>query len=174
AQINRQIVYLPDLAQKVMDRFRVQTQRSQIAIEFHAAQAVPPVSADRDRLDQVLANLISNAVKFTPPGGRIQVSVTAAADAMVKTTICDSGTGIPAEDQPRIFERFYRVDKARSRSLGGTGLGLSIAQQIIEAHGGRIQLASVVGEGTTVSFILPAASHPVGGKGAESRDQDGA
>ncbi len=174
AQINRQIVYLPDLAQKVMDRFRVQTQRGQIAIEFHAAQAVPPVSADRDRLDQVLANLISNAVKFTPPGGRIQVSVTAAADAMVKTTICDSGTGIPAEDQPRIFERFYRVDKARSRSLGGTGLGLSIAQQIIEAHGGRIQLASVVGEGTTVSFILPAASHPVGGKGAESRDQDGA
>lgn len=163
-KIKKQAIHLPALVENVIERFRVQAQRSRLALTLTADESVPPVAADKDRLDQVLANLIGNAVKFTAPGGRIKITVGPAAGGQIKTTVADSGSGIPAEDQPRIFERFYRVDKARSRSQGGTGLGLSIAKQIIEAHGGHIWLTSTVGKGTEVSFTLPVSP--------ESRDQD--
>ncbi|HKM40106.1 MAG TPA: ATP-binding protein, partial [bacterium] len=158
APLKKQPLSLPDLARKVMERFQVQARHHQLTLDFQAPDPLPPVVADRDRLDQVLANLIGNAVKYSPPRGKIQITITAETGAGVKTTVSDSGPGIPTSDQGRIFERFYRVDKARSRAQGGTGLGLSIAKQIIEAHGGTIQLASVVDEGTAVSFTLPAGS----------------
>ncbi|MGI6128527.1 MAG: ATP-binding protein [bacterium] len=148
------------LAAEVVERFRVQANHGALSLDFFAEPDLPPVLVDRDRIEQVLANLISNAIKFTPAGGRINVHVTPGdADDIntIKTTVTDSGIGIPLADQDRIFERFYRVDKARSRSMGGTGLGLSIAHQIVEAHGGRIDLTSVPDVGTTVSFSLPAA-----------------
>ncbi len=155
---------LSSLAADVLERFQVQAERRQLTLELKVTKTLPQVSVDRDRIGQVLSNLISNAIKFTPAGGCIQVSVTAASENMIRTAVTDNGAGIPAEDQPRIFERFYRVDKARSRSLGGTGLGLPIARQIVEAHGGYIKLSSVLGQGTSVSFLLPAIS--------EGRDQD--
>ena len=109
---------------------------------------------DSDRIEQVVLNILSNAIKYTPDHGKIEVALEKAEQhAAIK--IIDNGIGIPKEDIPRLFERFYRVDKARSRELGGTGLGLSIARQIIEAHDGTIQISSSEGDGTEVVIILP-------------------
>jgi two-component system sensor histidine kinase VicK len=142
------------VVQEVVERFRMPAERAGLTLTVHQPEALPPVIADRDRVEQVLANLISNAIKFTPAGGQVQLCLTQDGQ-MVRTSVADSGVGIPYEDQPRIFERFYRVDKARSRAFGGTGLGLSIARQIVEAHGGEISLTSEPGKGTEVTFTLP-------------------
>ncbi len=116
------------------------------------------VLGDRDRLKQLFLNLVSNALKFTPEGGRVTLGLARVND-WARLTIADTGSGIPPADLPRIFERFYRADKARSRALGGAGLGLSIAQRIAHMHGGRIEVASdgVAGHGTTFSVWLPLA-----------------
>jgi heavy metal sensor kinase len=115
------------------------------------------VGGDGARLRQVFYNLLDNAIKYTPAGGNISVLCgRRGRDALV--TVRDTGVGIPPEHLPRVFDRFYRVDKARSRELGGTGLGLSIAQSIVIAHGGRIDLASAPGEGTTCTVVLPASA----------------
>lgn len=134
------------------------TQRSatekDLRISVDLKTALPDIAADRRRLAEVLQNLLDNAVQYTPSGGRITVS--AASDGhQVEFTVCDSGIGIPKVDQPRIFERFYRVDVARSREVGGTGLGLSIAKHLIEAHGGRIWVESEVGQGSQFHFTVP-------------------
>ncbi|BCV25370.1 two-component system histidine kinase PnpS [Gelria sp. Kuro-4] len=113
------------------------------------------VQADRDRIRQVLLNLIDNSIKYTPAGGRISISA-AALDGTVRVAVADTGRGIPSEDLERIFERFYRVDKARSRSEGGTGLGLAIVKHIIELHGGKVEAQSELGKGTTIAFTIPA------------------
>jgi signal transduction histidine kinase len=116
------------------------------------------VLGDRDRLKQLLLNLVSNALKFTPEGGRVTLGLARVND-WARLTVADTGSGVPPTDLPRIFERFYRVDKARSRTLGGAGLGLSIAQRIAQMHGGRIEAASdgVSGHGATFSVWLPLA-----------------
>ena len=116
--------------------------------------SLPMFYGDRERIEQVLINLISNAVKYTPDGGKIDFSAESL-DEHIKITVTDNGIGIPEKDQPRLFERFYRVDKARSRDRGGTGLGLAIAKEIVEHHGGEIKLTSVYHKGTTISVILP-------------------
>lgn len=116
---------------------------------------LPMFEGDKDRIEQVILNIISNAIKYTPDKGIIKVLMDYI-DGMIRIVVDDNGIGIPESDLPRIFERFYRVDKARSRELGGTGLGLSIAKQIIEAHRGQIDIASAQGEGTTVTIKLPA------------------
>jgi len=115
------------------------------------------VQADRDRLAQILINLVDNAVKYTPRGGRVTVSGRPVAAGRIAVAIEDTGVGIPAEDLPRITERFYRVDKARSRELGGTGLGLAIVKHLVAAHGGQLEIESEVERGTTVRVMLPAA-----------------
>ncbi len=124
-------------------------------------QAPPGVvaPADRDRLEQVLTNLIDNALKYTPPGGRVEVSVVPRGEE-VEVTVSDTGRGIPPEDLPHVFERFYRVDRSRTRGSGGTGLGLAIARHIVEAHGGRISVRSRPGEGTTFTVTLPRNGGP--------------
>jgi signal transduction histidine kinase len=104
-------------------------------------------------LRQVFFNLLDNALKYTPAGGSVEVRVERGA----QVTVRDTGIGIPAEHLPHVFDRFYRVDKARTRAEGGTGLGLSIARSIVAAHGGRIELNSAPGEGTTVRVVLPEA-----------------
>lgn len=101
----------------------------------------------------MVVNLLSNSIKFTPEGGRVSICARQT-DGEWSITVEDNGLGIPKEDLPRIFDRFYRVDKARSRDLGGTGLGLSIARQIVETHGGHIEISSEPGKGTTVHFTL--------------------
>lgn len=110
--------------------------------------------ADRARLEQVFINLLDNAVKFTPQGGSVEISAQDLRDS-VKVLVRDNGSGIPAEHLPRLFERFYRVDKARSRELGGTGLGLSIVRHIVELHGGSVGVESAEGKGSTFWFTVP-------------------
>ncbi len=114
------------------------------------------VQADVERLRQVVSNLLDNAIKYNRDEGEILISATRE-DGWVKVTVADTGIGIPAKDLPRIFERFYRVDKARSRELGGTGLGLSIVKHIVEAHGGQVSVASQLDQGSIFSFTVPLA-----------------
>jgi signal transduction histidine kinase len=113
-----------------------------------------PLRADRDRVLQVLRILVDNAQRYTPAGGRITLTARPL-DGRALISVTDTGSGIAPEHLPRVFERFYRADTARTRSEGGTGLGLAIARGIAEAHGGRLSLASVVGEGTTATLELP-------------------
>ena len=114
------------------------------------------ISADKTKLEQALLNICGNSVNYTEQGGKVLLTVDAD-DAGVRISIADTGIGISEEDLPHIFERFYRVDKARSRATGGTGLGLPIAKEYVEAHGGSITVESVLGEGTTVTVDLPSA-----------------
>ena len=117
---------------------------------------VPPVYADRDGIERVILNILSNAIKYTPENGTIKIYVGFVYnDAYIK--IIDNGIGIPEKDLNRIFERFYRVDKARSREMGGTGLGLSIAQEIIKQNNGSINIKSEAGKGTEVVIRIPVA-----------------
>jgi two-component system phosphate regulon sensor histidine kinase PhoR len=113
------------------------------------------VSGDPGQLRQTLVNLIDNAVKYTPEGGSVEVRVGTVPGGF-RITVTDTGEGIAAEHLPRVFDRFYRVDKARSRELGGTGLGLAIVKGIVEGHGGRVELTSEVGRGTVCTVTLPA------------------
>ena len=117
---------------------------------------LPEILGDRERIEQVLMNIVSNAIKYTADGGKIDITAASAGDH-VTVTVTDNGIGIPEKDLPRLFERFYRVDKARSRESGGTGLGLSIAKEILNQHQGDIRIDSVFGQGTTVTITLPAA-----------------
>jgi signal transduction histidine kinase len=119
-------------------------------------EGLPPAWADRERLHQVLFNLLDNAVHFTPVGGTVTVSA-ARHGAALHVRVTDTGPGIPSEHLPHVFERFYRVDQARSRGDGGTGIGLAIARSIVEAHGGRIWAESEVGKGSVFGFEIPSA-----------------
>jgi heavy metal sensor kinase len=114
------------------------------------------IVGDRDRLKQVLLNLVDNAVKYTPQGGRVTMSLSKD-DTWVKIAVQDTGIGIEAENIPNLFDRFYRVDKARSRDAGGTGLGLAIARSVVEAHNGKITVESQLGKGSTFTVWLPLA-----------------
>jgi two-component system phosphate regulon sensor histidine kinase PhoR len=116
------------------------------------------VLGDRLQIEQALVNLIDNAVKFNRPSGEVLLEVTRAGDARIKIAIADTGIGIPHGDLPRIFERFYRVDKARSREVGGTGLGLSIVKHMIERMNGSVSVESQLGKGSTFTLLLPAAA----------------
>jgi two-component system phosphate regulon sensor histidine kinase PhoR len=125
-----------------------------LRISVNLGNSLPDIAADRRRLAEVLQNLLDNAIQYTPAGGQIMLSASAD-DEEVTFTVSDTGIGIPQADQPRIFERFYRVDVARSREVGGTGLGLSIAKHLVEVHGGRIWVESEVGQGAQFHFTVP-------------------
>jgi len=125
-------------------------------LTVEAPDGLPEVNGDRERIEQVLMNVVSNAIKYTPDGGHIRVRA-GAHGQKVWACVEDDGIGIPEKDLPQLFERFYRVDKARSRESGGTGLGLSIAREILNQHKGDIRIESVYGEGTTVTVTLPTA-----------------
>lgn len=112
------------------------------------------VWADADRLEQVLTNLIDNAIRHTQKGGTVTVQASTLPSG-VKIDITDTGSGIPQEDLPFVFQRFYKADKARTRGRSGTGLGLAIAKNIVEAHGGQLSVHSKIGEGTTFSCFIP-------------------
>ncbi len=133
---------------------KAKSRRIVLTVEF--SDDFPPVRGDAGRLREVLQNLLDNAVQYTPAGGRIHVSM-ARRDHEAIFTVADTGIGIPQAEQERIFERFYRVDAARSREAGGTGLGLSIAKHIVEAHGGQLWVESAVGQGSRFHFSVPLA-----------------
>ncbi|CAM3808603.1 cell wall metabolism sensor histidine kinase WalK [Alkalicoccus chagannorensis] len=148
------------LVNHVIDRFEMFTDNSKIQFKRRVPESAPTVQGDRDKLTQLLDNIISNAVKYSPEGGTITISLKVEQNRIV-TSIRDEGVGIPKENLHHVFDRFYRVDKARSRNLGGTGLGLAIAREIAVAHGGTIWVSSEWGRGTTFSFSLPTAQEAV-------------
>lgn len=138
----------------------LQAENNGHALLLDIRSALPAMVGDRERLEQVIINILSNAVKYTPRGGHIELFAAKRDDRHVMIRVHDNGMGIPEADVPRLFERFYRVDKARSREKGGTGLGLAIAKEMVEAHKGTIHLESAEGVGTTVTIILPTDLNP--------------
>lgn len=139
-----------------VDAFAAQYRAKGVVLKSDIAPNLSDLPADRQRLDQVLANLLTNALRHTPAGGRVEVSATAHGNS-VRITVSDDGDGIAAEHLPRLFERFYRADSARDRAHGGSGIGLAIAKALVDAHGGRIGVASAgPGTGATFTVDLPA------------------
>ena len=145
---------LADVAGEVVRRTTPHAQSAGIQLSLQADAQPATVDADPDRLQQVFLILIDNAIKHTPPGGRVEVRVRRHGQSAL-VEVADTGTGIAPEHLPRIFDRFYRADKARARAQGGTGLGLAIAKMLVEAHEGQLQLASTLGVGTQVTVVLP-------------------
>jgi len=144
------------LAEKVVSSLKGQIENKSIAITINIPKDLPDIFVDETRIKQVLLNLIDNAIKYNRPNG--EISITAfEINNFIKVDITDTGIGISDKDLPRLFERFYRVDKARSRELGGTGLGLSIVKHIIQAHNGEVSVQSVEGQSSTFSFTIPKA-----------------
>jgi len=125
-----------------------------LSIDVGVASDLPVVRADETRLQEVLYNLLDNALKYSSPGGKIRLQAQRRGRE-VALSVSDTGVGISETDLPRIFERFYRADKARSRELGGTGLGLSIVKHIAQMHGGSVEAESVLGRGTTIRVLIP-------------------
>ncbi len=146
-----------DIEKVVIDciyKMEISAKQKEQIITPEIADEIPFIIGDKDRIEQVIINIISNSIKYTPDKGRITVKLTKD-EEYISIKVVDDGMGIPKEDAGRLFERFYRVDKARSRVMGGTGLGLSIAKQIVEAHKGTITLESDYGKGTVVTIRLP-------------------
>lgn len=145
---------VPQFLQNCMETAQRPAAAKNLQMSVSLPEGVPDIAAERRRLAEVLQNLLDNAIQYTPSGGRITVSASSDKNEVI-FTVADTGIGIPQLDQPRIFERFYRVDVARSREVGGTGLGLSIAKHLVEAHGGRIWVESEVGRGSQFHFSVP-------------------
>jgi len=147
---------LDEVVESVLAIIGPKAESGRVRLGRELPSGLPPVLADRDRLAQILINLVDNAVKYTAEGGRVMVGARAVEGERVEVSVADTGVGIPPADLPRITERFYRVDKARSRELGGTGLGLAIVKHLVLAHGGELAIESEPEQGTTVRFTLPA------------------
>ena len=155
-----------DVIESVLAIMQPRAEARHVKLSAEVAADVRRAKADHDRLSQILINLVENAVKYTPEGGRVIVrAANAARGGMVVVEVIDTGIGIPPADLPRITERFYRVDKARSRELGGTGLGLAIVKHLVIAHGGELTIDSTLGQGTSVRFTLPASDLDAGSTG---------
>ncbi len=168
-ELRRGAVDAADAIEAAFEVLHVKAEQAGVVLASSVAPDTPPLDADRDRVEQTILNLVDNAIKYTPAGGRISVRIRPLSAAEVpeilrrgdappycELVVADTGVGVPPEDLPRLTERFYRVDKARSRELGGTGLGLAIVTHIVQAHGGTLHIDSAVGRGTTVRVVLPA------------------
>jgi two-component system phosphate regulon sensor histidine kinase PhoR len=145
---------IPEVIHSAVEALRPQAESKKHTIQLQIPSELPVVTADGQKIHQVMVNLLQNAIYYTPEGGRITIESREDPNS-VQVSISDTGIGIPAADLPRIFERFYRVDRGRSRELGGTGLGLSIVRHIVEAHGGKVSVESKVGHGSRFSISLP-------------------
>ncbi|MED3661636.1 cell wall metabolism sensor histidine kinase WalK [Ureibacillus sp. FSL K6-8385] len=152
-QLNKEVVEFNSFFHRIIDRFEMSKSQNVKFIRY-IPETPYFVEIDTDKLTQVLDNIISNAIKYSPDGGNIRFGFTVQGN-MLKVMISDDGMGIPKENLGKIFDRFYRVDKARSRAMGGTGLGLAIAKEMIKAHNGTIWAESEEGVGTTIFFTLP-------------------
>jgi signal transduction histidine kinase len=145
-------VAMDDLATRMVQRFSSQADRHRFDVDFPSD--FPLIEGDEARLEQVMSNLLTNAIKYSPEGGMIRVSGRTLPDAVV-ITVRDEGIGIAPAEQTRVFDAFYRVDDAPTRRTQGTGLGLYLAKAVVEAHGGSIWVESEPGQGTIFSFSLP-------------------
>jgi two-component system sensor histidine kinase BaeS len=155
--LHRETVDLAHLAQATAAKLEPQLDARQIALQVEATPRSSLAWADPDRIEQVLVNLLDNAIKYSYPGSTVTLFVDKGADDMARVQVQDQGIGIPPESLPRVGERFYRADKARSRSEGGSGLGLAIARALVKVHGGHLAVESEEGQGTRVTFTLPSA-----------------
>ena len=159
-------VAFSELVKAAVDHAGAQAQLSEVTLRT-ALSTVPPLLADRDRLHQLLDHLVSNALKFTPPGGEVDVELERDGADGVVLTVRDTGIGIAEDEQERLFERFFRTTEATARAVAGAGLGLTVCKAIVEAHGGRIELTSRAGVGTALRVHLPA--HPLPSTGTAAR-----
>lgn len=157
-KLNLQPMDLRTVADKVLGDLHSKAEEKNVTLANELPELV--LRADANRLDQVLANLVDNAIKYGRPNGKVTVSGRKLDDGRLEASVQDDGPGIPAEALDRVFERFYRVDKARSRDQGGTGLGLSIVKHIVQAHGGEVWAKSELGKGATFFFTLPTGQEP--------------
>jgi two-component system phosphate regulon sensor histidine kinase PhoR len=158
-QLSPQALDASQLIQRVLEVFWDQAHKKNIKLTHNVALGTPKLLGDLDRLQQLFINLVDNAIKYTPNGGAVTLTTLCAKNgeaSQVEIAVSDTGPGIPEKDLPRLTERFYRVDKARSRDLGGTGLGLAIVKHIIQAHKGELKIESQLNKGTTVRVRLPA------------------
>jgi two-component system phosphate regulon sensor histidine kinase PhoR len=146
---------LSDLISEVLDVVKEPAKKKRISLSYDRLASPLFVLGDRHYLEQVFVNLLDNAIKYGREGGRITISTLEKSPTEIEISVQDDGIGIPKEDLPRIFERFYRVDKGRSQELGGTGLGLSIVKHIVQGHGGRLWVESQLGQGSIFYFTLP-------------------
>jgi len=153
-QLKIEILPFYELVEDVLRYIQEAAEKKKISISFELLTPLT-VKADRNYLEQILINLIDNAIKYGKEGGKITVSAVQRNQSEVEVSVSDNGIGIPKEDLPRIFERFYRVDKGRSQELGGTGLGLSIVKHLVQAHGGNVWAESQPGQGSTFYFTIP-------------------
>ena len=157
---------LAELAADVVDALEHVAREQDVALAARVPEGLPPLLGDRERIRQVLTNLVENAVKYNEAGGHVEVAARERETGEVRVAVVDDGIGIPPEALGRLTERFFRVDKSRSRGPGGTGLGLAIVKHLLEAHGQRLDVESRVGYGSTFSFTLPPA--PALGAGTPS------
>lgn len=151
-------VDLSELLAEVVSVFRISYGERGRDVEMEVTPGLPPVQGDRAQLSQLLHNLIGNSVKYGRPGTPVRVTLAEGPSGMSRLCVADEGEGIAPDHLPRLTERFYRVDSGRSRAMGGTGLGLAIVKHIVERHRGRLDIASIVGKGTTVSILLPRST----------------
>ena len=151
-----QPVSIKATVEHVVSELRKQARERSVIIHIDIPEDLPDILADEGAISQVLLNLLDNAIKYNQEKGSVTVSAREQGD-VIHVAVCDTGVGIPEKDLNRIFERFYRVDKARSRELGGTGLGLSIVKHIVQEHKGQVAVESVIGRGSTFSFTVPKA-----------------
>jgi heavy metal sensor kinase len=156
AALNKECVSLNDAVRDCARAAQVLAFRKGVRLKLENDSASMALNGDEDLIKRLILNLLDNAVKYTPAGGEISLALVRQ-NGNAEIVVRDTGIGIPAEAQPRIFDRFYRVDKARARTMGGAGLGLSIAQWIVELHGGAITLSSTPGHGSTFTVVLPVA-----------------
>lgn len=148
-------VTVGEVVDHVLPIFEGRAQDKNLKIDKNLPERISMIHADRDRVAQALLNVIDNAVKFTPDGGSVTIKAYEEGEDSVVIQVVDTGVGIPKSEMPRLGERFYRVDKTRSRELGGTGLGLSIVKHLMKAHQGRVEIESRMGAGTTISLYFP-------------------
>jgi signal transduction histidine kinase len=152
------LVYQPEdishIVNSVAESVQPKAVAKRINLTVNFPERLPPTKVDAQRLSQILHNLLDNAIRHTPSGGSVLVNIVET-DKSIKVTVSDTGEGIPPEDLPHMFERFYRVDKSRSKATGGSGLGLTIARRLVEAHGGKIEVRSKLGEGSEFTFTIP-------------------
>jgi len=148
-------ISLGDVIENVLPVFEAKAAEKSLTVDKHIPEGLPLILADRDKIAQILLNILDNAVKFTPDGGRVSITASEDGRGSVVVKIVDTGIGIPKSEIPRLGERFYRVDKTRSRELGGTGLGLSIVKHLMKAHQGNLEIESRLGAGTTVFLYFP-------------------
>jgi two-component system phosphate regulon sensor histidine kinase PhoR len=159
-QLQREPIEMVTFLAELVDDWKLRSSRKNIRMILDVPDMLPLVYADVLRVEQVMNNLIDNAIKYTPLGGIVTIRAFACSSD-IRIEVSDNGGGIGPDDLPHIFERFYRVEKARSREQGGTGLGLSIVKHIVQAHAGQVSAESAPGKGLSIAFTLPLSGENI-------------